>query len=299
MVDQPAHSAPASVRQSGGDLVVGGLGFLTSLTTAVILWWVELQFGVAFYSWTLWFVIPGGAMLAGLAGASGYYAGARLFHRRPSRVLLVNVLCASVATFLFIHYLSYVTLEVEGVLVSDALPFWQYLDIVIRSTSMGFVRARGAATGELGDFGYVIALLQVLGFAGGGFLVYTFLSDLPYCARCSRYLAAKGSLDRFSHDPEGVVETATAVLDLVRAGELTDAIAVHEAFGDRTPQRGDYLRLKVTVRRCTRCDQHWMKFEVSKWGGDEWKELPELTAGCFTDEAISIGQTQGTPDGEE
>ena len=51
MSNQSVQPPPASVRASGGDLVVGGLGFLTGLTTAVILWWVELQYRVAFYSW--------------------------------------------------------------------------------------------------------------------------------------------------------------------------------------------------------------------------------------------------------
>ena len=77
-------SPKTSSRKSGEDLLVGLCGFVTSLITAVILWWVELGFGFAFYSWMFWFIVPVGALLSGFAGASGYYAGARIFSHRPT-----------------------------------------------------------------------------------------------------------------------------------------------------------------------------------------------------------------------
>jgi hypothetical protein len=285
----PSQSPLAGSRQAGADLLVGGLGFVTSLATAVVLWWVERQFGIAFYSWTFWFVVPAGAVLAGLAGASGYYAGARLFHQRPTKILLLNVLLASIATFLFIHYLSFATLDIEGVPVSEVLPFWQYLDIVTRSMSMQLLRAPTAGgTSELGTFGYVVALLQVLGFATGGFLVYVFLTELPYCSNCSRYLAPKGSRVHYSHDPDAVSAAAVTILEDVQAGALAHAIELHRTVGSPTWQKQDHLCSTIDVRRCKRCGQHWMKFSVRRRSGDDWKEIPELTASGFTQEAIGV-----------
>src|SRR5207249_3554387 len=139
----------------------------------VILWQIELQSGFAFYTWMFWFVIPAGAGLSGFAGATGYLAGSWFFGHRPTRLLLLNILIASVSTFFLIHYLSYITLQIEGKRVSDFIPFTQYLDIVIRSTSMEFRVTRAAtkvgSTGELGGWGYIYALLQIVGFAVGGF----------------------------------------------------------------------------------------------------------------------------------
>ncbi len=180
------------------------------------------------------------------------------------------------------------TLEIEDVPVSDVVPFWQYLDLVTRSMSIGLVRASSAATGELGSLGYVVALLQLLGFAAGGFLVYAFLADLPYCADCSRYLAAKGSLERYTPDHEALVATATAVLDLVRVGDLAGAIAAHKTFGGPIPQAQDHLCATITVRHCKKCGQHWMKFTVLKGSGNDWTEIPELTASRFTHEPIGV-----------
>ena len=284
------HTHLAGGGDTAADLLVGGLGFVTSLVTAVLLWGIEQRFGVALYSWMFWLVVPVGAGLAGLAAASGYYAGARLFNRRPTRRLLANVILASVATFFLIHYLSYVTLEVDGVRVSEFFPFSQYLDIAIRSTSMSLgVRAAPVAeTGALGTFGYAVALLQVVGFALGGFLVYVFLSDLPYCAKCSRYLRHRGSRERYSSDAETVAKTASTILGHIQTGSLTAAIEVHRGFGGPICRPGDHLRATIDVHRCTRCGQHWLKFSVDKGSDDSWREIPELTVSTFTQEVIGV-----------
>ena len=103
------------------DLLVGGCGLITSLATAVLLAWVERQFGWARYSFMFWFIIPVGAALAGFAGASGYYFGSILFGHRPTRLLLLNVALASLATFFLVHFIEYSTLELDGKQVSEAV----------------------------------------------------------------------------------------------------------------------------------------------------------------------------------
>lgn len=72
------------------DLVVTAFGVVTSIATALLLFVVEQSFSVSLYTWTVWFVIPVGAMLAGFVAASGYYAGARLFGHRPTPLILTE-----------------------------------------------------------------------------------------------------------------------------------------------------------------------------------------------------------------
>ncbi len=210
-----------SFRRTGEDFLVALCGLVTSLLTALILWLIETRFGFAFYTWTFWFVIPAGALLSGFAGASGYYAGSWFFGHRPTRLLLLNIVAASIATFFLIYYLSYITLQIAGKQVSDYVPFWQYLDIAIRSTSMEF-RYRGAvklgSTGELGSFGYVVSILQILGFAAGGFVVYAHLVSQPYCEKCSRYLSGKGRQARYTGDAEGQQAMVARVFEYMHSG---------------------------------------------------------------------------------
>lgn len=283
-------SAGTSSRRTAEDLLVGLCGFVTSLITAVILWWVELGFGFAFYSWTFWFIVPVGALLSGFASASGYYAGARIFNHRPTPLLLLNVLLASVGTFFAIHYFSYITLEIEGKAVSDSVSFGQYLDIAIRSTSMEF-RLRTTevgATGELGGLGYGVAVLQILGFAAGGLAVYGYLTSLPYCERCSRYFSTKGKQTRYTADAEALQASTVQVFNDFREGAAPSAIEKHRMFGNPKLQKGNHLRSVIEVRYCKKCGEHWVKYVVEKQSGNDWKEISELTAAGFTEQVVDI-----------
>lgn len=269
---------------------VASPGFATSLITAVILWLVETRFGFAFYSWMFWFIVPVGALLSGFAGASGYLGGSWFFGHRPTRVLLLNVVLASLGTFFTIHYLAYLTLEIEGNAVSDYVSFLQYLDISIRSTSMEF-RVRTAevgATGEVGGLGYGVALVQILGFAVGGFAIYAYLTSMPYCEKCSRYLSVKGRQIRYTSEAEGLQDTAARVLSDFGSGAIASAIEHHGASGSPAYAKNSHLRSTIEVRICRTCEQHWVKFLVEKQSGNDWKEIPELTAAGFTDEVVSV-----------
>jgi hypothetical protein len=280
-------------RKAGEDILVGFCGLATSVLTALILWGIEARFGFAFYTWTMWFVVPVGALLAGFAGSSGYYGGSCFFGHRPTRLLLLNIVIASVATFFLIHYLSYITLEFEGKQVSDYIPFSQYLDFAIRSTSMEFrfKAAKLGSTGELGNFGYVVAVLQVIGFAVGGFAVYAHLISKPYCDKCSRYLSAKGKQIRYTGDAEGLQAAVASFLICVGNGDIPSAIQEHRnsaGFGSSTSPKDCHLRSVVEIRHCKKCAMHWMKFAVEKLSGNDWKEISELTVERFTEQIVSV-----------
>jgi hypothetical protein len=289
----PEPTLVAGGKRSAEDFIVGGCGFVTSVVTALMLWLVEQRFGFALYSWMFWFVIPVGALLSGFAGASGYYLGARFFGHRPTRPLLLNILIASVLTFFLIYYLSYATLQVEGKDVSEYISFWQFLDIAIRSTAMEFRyhAAKIGSTGELGSFGYVIAALQVLGFAAGGFCVYAYLLTKPYCDKCSRYLSAKGKQIRYVVDPEGLEEATLHLMTLMEKGEILSAVEEHRSkpsFGSSAAPKDCRLRSVIKVQRCTKCEIHWVRFAVEKQSRDDWEEVSGTTMAKFTEQAVNV-----------
>jgi hypothetical protein len=288
-------------QESGGgakslaeDFLVTPFGLGTSFLTALLLWWVETRFGFAFYTWTFWFVVPVGALFAGFAGASGYYAGSLLLGHRPTRLLLLNIVIGSILTFFLIHYLAYMTMQIEGKQVSAYIPFSKYLDIAIRSTSMEFrFGAKAENTGELGSFGYVVAILQVIGFAVGGFCVYAYLAAKPYCTKCSRYLSSKGKQIRYAMDREGLT-AATAQLSVHMAnGEVRQAVEEHgnsAGFGASTIPKDCSLRSVVEVQHCKKCERHWVKFCVESLSGNNWEEISGLTDARFTEQPVSVGK---------
>jgi hypothetical protein len=134
-------------------------------------------------------------------------------------VLLVNVILASLATFLMIHHLDYIGVAVDGKRVSEYVSFPRYLDIAIRSSSINFrLNALSlGSTGQLGVFGYLPALLQVAGFAVGGFAAYNLLQGQPYCNRCSQYVRRKVEV-RECPKCEGTGQSTPFIGSLTKAG---------------------------------------------------------------------------------
>jgi hypothetical protein len=291
-----APARPLTIRSDvssvGQDLVVAAFGAATSFVTAIILAAIEIKFDLSIYSWMLWFVIPVGAICSGFAAASGYYAGARYFNHRPTKVLLLNMVVISITTFFLIHYINYYFLVVDGRPARELVDFARYLDIVLSHTAVQF-SVRAAKVGgpvELGSLGYLYAVLQIVGFAIGGVAVYGYLKALPYCERCSKYLVAKHTQTRYTADADRLSEIAALMRQCALGGRLQDAIAAHATTGSETAGKDPKLRSQVEIKRCKNCDQHWMKFTVSRWAKDEWKEISEAGFRTFTAEPLTAAK---------
>jgi hypothetical protein len=234
-----------------------------------------------------WFVIPVGALLSGFAGASGYYLGARLFNHKPTKILLLNMVIISVATFFLIHYFNYYFLSMEGKAVRDYISFVDFLRIELSHTSIQFgVRAHNIGDPvELGSWGFLYAGLQVIGFAVGALAVFGHLNSLPYCDRCSKYLSAKDSQTRYAFFADRMAETTKAMIACVAADRFQEAIAIH-AKEPENAQDASFCS-QVQIKQCKGCNQHWMKFTVSKRDRDDWKEIPEVGFESFTEQPIA------------
>jgi len=179
-----------NIKMLAQDLIVSAFGLLTSVLTSILLVLLEKYgFPISIYTLSLWAVIPVGAVFCGFVASSGCYYGARLLNHRPTLPLLLNMAIVSVFTFVLIHYWSYVTMMVKGVAVSERISFLQYLDIVLQHKSLrSFIGPRSSST-ELGQFGFIVAFTQIIGFGLGGVVHYLRLLTLNYCKRCLKYWA--------------------------------------------------------------------------------------------------------------
>jgi len=248
------------------DLTVSAFGLITSIVTAIILLIIEQYFELSLYTFMFWFIVPVGAIGAGFVAAGGYYFGARIFGHRPSPLILLNMVLISIGTFFLIHYLSYVTLDIDGVPIRTFVSFGTYLDTVITKTSMsiGFRLRSVAETGEVGSWGYAIALIQIIGFAVGGFSVYGWLASLPYCDKCSRYLKKIAKQERFTIDPEGFKELVLKVGELFDIGELQKSIDIHNDFGV-SACGNNRLKSTMTLKQCKSCGIQWLEFSCHRY----------------------------------
>lgn len=286
MSTAPQAPITSDVSRPLQDFTVAGIGAATSFVTAAILVAIERSTGFSFYTYMFWFVIPVGAVLSGFVGASGYYLGARLFNHRPTKILLLNMVVISVATFFLIHYFSYYFLIIEGKAVRDFISFADFLRIELSHTSIQFgIRADDIEPVELGAWGYLYAALQVIGFAAGGLAVFGCLNSLPYCERCAKYLYPKESQTRYSLFADRMRETAKTILECVATDRFQDAIAIHS--GELEDAKDASFRSQIHIKRCKVCDLHWMKFTVSRREKGNWKEISEVGFERFTEQPIT------------
>ncbi len=263
-------------------LIVASMGLAASLLTGLILGLVEVYTGFALYSLSMLFIIPVGAILAGFAAASGYYAGALVFNQKPAGAMLLNMVLTSVSAFLIVHYVPYFLMEVSGVRVKEMVSFWRYLDVDIRSTSLALLRSN-ADTGELGVWGYGFAAVQLLGFSVGGAAVFGWLSDKPYCDKCSRYLKKTGRRERYTSDGEGLVSNVQQFAALIQSGNMSAATQLFKEEMGSVQQKGHHLKARVITSICPQCNVSHLDFTVEKLAGNDWKEIDDLRITAFSD----------------
>jgi len=270
------------------DILVSTFGLISSLITALILAFVKLQFNFSIYSFMFWFIIPIGACFSGFAAATGYYFGSKLFNLKPSGMILLNIILISVGTFFVMNYLIYLGLNINGKQVSDYVSFSTFLDISIRNTSMGLLRSRSAATGPLGSWGYVVAILQILGFAAGGLATFGWLSSIPYCDKCLKYFFSKGKQKRYFSDLESVRNQYEMLGEYIIRDDLKEALEKHRNEGTEAPWEISKLCSRIELNYCKSCKRHHLKYVISVLRGDDWKDIDDLKLETYTESELFL-----------
>lgn len=271
------------------DLMVTICGAVTSLLTSLLVVWLEQTFGLSIYGFTP----PLGALLCGGVAASGYYAGYRFFNHKPKPIMLLNMVAISLGTYFLIQYLSYSKAMVEGERVSDLISFGRYWDIVTTNQVVQ-LNMRGRKVGdavELGQWGYLYSLLQVGGFALGGWAVYRILSSQIYCDKCSLYLSSNGSAKRYTHNPEALMYFLLKVSQLFDEGKYAEAIVLHASEGWGSVGKDTDLMTEVNLKYCKKCGINHFGMEVKKRDGKgNWNAVDNMSFAAFTDARLALVQ---------
>ena len=250
------------------------LGIITTIVTAIVCSWVEINWDFAIYSFMLFFIIPVGAVGAGMAAASGYYFGAQVLHLPISKRLTFNIVMASISAFFIIKYIPYYFLKVNGVLIRDFMNFFSYLNFTLTHSSYSLVRFSGS-TGEIGSWGYGIAFLQLLGFTGAGLYISGLLHEKPFCKECSKYYSKKYSKSVYSSGPETTLKNFTALTILMSSKTFLDQVGKqHKKFGSEYSS-GHHLSLVFEIFQCD-CKNNYLSLKIQKQTSDVWEDVDKV-----------------------
>jgi hypothetical protein len=263
-------------------LIIAVMGVGSAAFTSGILGLIEAKTGFALYSLMFWFIVPVGSFLAGCAAASGYYFGAKLFHQKPAGGVAVNMVLASISAYLLVHYIPYYLMEVDGVRVKDTISFWNYLDFDITHTSLRF--KRNISTGELGStFGYIYALIQLIGFSIGGFAVFRWLLDAPFCEKCSKYLSQTNTEERYTSEGEILSQNIQTFAEMLNGRQYLQALEFHADQMGVPESSGHHLRTRITMHKCKTCGINHLDFETSRLEENDWKDITEARMRLWVD----------------
>ena len=155
-------------------------------------------------------------------------------HRKATALVLANLLSMAVSTYFVVQYLQYYEMAVNGQHVRDLVFFSTFLDLAIRNQKLGLFMATGLDTGalaKLGVFGYVLALVQIGGFAYGGFYLFSRLRVRAYCDRCEALLEPSMVDSRYAVMTEEVPQLFDVLKKLYRIGKIGEATAFFGQWG--------------------------------------------------------------------
>ena len=258
----PTGGFTADLRGLSAELLITLAGLATSAATVALNFVLRNTVDLDLLSLTYVAVLPAGAIVGGIAAASGYYLAARATHMLPNRRMLLEMLGIALSTWFLAQWLAYALLRFpNGAAVRDVVSFWDYFQVRAEHAELTFRRTRGAEigrTGQLGLWGYARELVQVAGFLVGGLLMWSGLKRLEACVPCGRYARVRPLLTRV---------TSAVVDDIFRR----TGIALPE-LPDRVKKvlgSGKAIGLNVKLAECPSCGRHWVRPEAVISGGGQ------------------------------
>jgi hypothetical protein len=249
-------------------------GVITSIGTAIAVTLVDRLLGINVFTFSLWVVLPAGAVGCGFLAASGYFLASKWLHQRPTKTLLVQMVAIAAFTQALIYWLEYKTMVVDGANVSDFVSFGQYLDISLTKTHMMMGRGAHIDTGEVGSFGYWLAIFQFLGFLIGGASIYFVLKNEPNCSECNKYLKTLVTKkDSFADIDDLAMYYDNEFANPVDSLEFAQHVGIEHSAGKA--QQGT-INMETKVLGCPSCGAQSVLEKLQIFNGSDWKDLDEL-----------------------
>jgi hypothetical protein len=120
---------------------------------------------------------------------------------------------------------------------------------------------------------WLLAALQVFGFALGSLIVFIHLRSLTHCEDCMLLLSKKGEKTRYYIRTPEMRNSVDDVLNKARERHLRESIQAHMAKGsDQKTKWAEYFST-LEISRCRQCDSHRLQYRTFRKEGSSWKDI--------------------------
>lgn len=246
--------------QLGRKVTVVAASLVVAVLVSFVLALIETQLRFSLFGLYVLFIIPLGAFVAGMAAAGGYYFAARQLDIRPAGLLGLSLpALLGVVVYVLTHYLIYRRVGGGG-------GFLDFYQARLVNTQYGINSGSGRT---VGGFGYLLALLEVVGTAAGSWGASALLAAKPYCDDCGRYLDDTGRDHAWFESREDHLAASQAVMGALGAGNESAAWSVLNSIAEPGRRRRAF---QTSLERwgCPSCRRSWFTFKNGEAKGNNW-----------------------------
>lgn len=224
-------------------------GLITTAATVLLSAILEFKF----FTLSIGIFLPIGAVITGIVAASGFYFGSIYFNKRPEITLLLQMVIFTAIAQISIYFFEYklATLE-NGENVSNFISFKHYMSFILTNSpySLG-TGARETDIGTMGNFGYLIAVIQFIGFMLGGACIYLILRAKSFCEECNKYYKKVATVNKYFKTYEELINYQNSLTtSLIGSAEYFAAIS----YDCQLNARSKYLFCHESIlHACPQC----------------------------------------------
>jgi hypothetical protein len=254
-------------------LVVSAIGVAVAFLVAVAEAIIGYFTGYHIFGFSLFLFVPVGAIATGLAAASGYHFASKILQLRPNLILLAQMIIVAAATNLLIYYLEFLALLWGDPRALDLGLFATYLGEYITGQNLAVGRGEWSM-GQVGEFGYWLAVIDFVGFLIGGGIMVSMLLAAPTCKECDLYYTTSGKRTRLFHSVWDAAKYYDGLFALPIDGP---EFASKASLGvTRTPYGPGAVQIKTTLLSCPSCKGQAWQDKGSEWNGQSWRTLDRV-----------------------
>lgn len=144
---------------------------------------------------------------------------------------------------------------------------------------------------ENNGLAWVMAVLQIAGFAVGGLMVASYLRSLSYCHNCELFLSTKGRQTRYFNSSNGVHSSVDEFLAWMKNQQLQQGIQAHNEVGSGKKHNFSEYSSTIEIRTCRGCRTHKLEFSAKRKKGNTWKDIKLLRHSATSLEPIDVTRT--------
>ena len=276
---EPGLPPPLLIRA----VTVAALSLLGGIVAGFVLALVEIATGVAPFRFSVAAVIPIGAIGCGLVAAVGLYAASRSFHVRSIGFGVGLPLLTAISTFLAAHWFTFGRAErssgetLAQAMALDGRGFLGSLHAMVTTSSVVLESSGGPAeAARLGWWGYGVVMIEIVGFALGGWFATAALRRSPWCELSMRFMRQVGKHTEYFEDPNQFERSANHLVDVLEMGGPISAFKHAEVPTPARRQRrlGRY-RLTVTLFECSACERRHTVIATQHRVNNNWVQLSQ------------------------